>query len=61
MLAIRNMAFSAKIQWNHHLQGNVQVYNVKIPVQGVDSLSILLNHRSFRKTAPVSPGLLMAS
>ena len=25
------MAFSTKIQGNHHLQGNVQVYNVRIP------------------------------
>ena len=26
------MAFSIKIKGNHHLQGNVQVYNVRIPV-----------------------------
>ena len=26
------MAFSTKIKGNHHLQGNVQVYNVRIPV-----------------------------
>ena len=25
------MAFSTKIKGNHHLQGNVQVYNVRIP------------------------------
>ena len=25
------MAFSTKINGNHHLQGNVQVYNVRIP------------------------------
>ena len=28
------MAFSAKIKGSHHLQGNVQVYNIKIPVGG---------------------------
>ena len=32
------MAFSAKIKGNHHLQGNVQVYNVRIPVLGNGSL-----------------------
>ena len=26
------MAFSTKIKGTHHLQGNVQVYNVRIPV-----------------------------
>ena len=26
-----NMAFSTKIKGNHHLQGNVQVHNVRIP------------------------------
>ena len=26
------MAFSTKIKGHHHLQGNVQVYNVRIPV-----------------------------
>ena len=26
------MVFSTKIRGNHHLQGNVQVYNVRIPV-----------------------------
>ena len=26
------MAFSTKLTGNHHLQGNVQVYNVRIPV-----------------------------
>ena len=25
------MAFSTKIKGNHHLQGNAQVYNVRIP------------------------------
>ena len=31
ILPIWNMAFSTKIKGNHHLQGNVQVYNVSIP------------------------------
>ena len=26
------MAFSTKTKGNHHLQGNVQAYNVRIPV-----------------------------
>ena len=28
------MFFSTKIKGNHHLQGDVQVYNVRIPVVG---------------------------
>ena len=40
------MAFSTKIKGNHHLQGNVQVYNVRIPVQSVSS--------QFQATVPVS-------
>ena len=28
------MAFSTKIEGNHYLQGNVQVYNVRIPEKG---------------------------
>ena len=28
------MAFSTKIKGHHHVQGNVQVYNVRIPVRG---------------------------
>ena len=29
----RVLAFSTKIKRNHHVQGNVQVYNVRIPVE----------------------------
>ena len=31
ILPNRNMAFSTKMRGNHHLQGNVQVYNLRIP------------------------------
>ena len=36
------MAFSTKIKGNHHLQGNVQVYNVRIPV--LQRVNILGEH-----------------
>ena len=39
MLPISNMAFSTKIKGNHHLQGNVQVYNVRIPALLLESFS----------------------
>ena len=31
---LKHVVFSTKIKENHHLQGNVQVYNVRIPVKG---------------------------
>ena len=30
----KHVAFSTQVKGNHHLQGNVQVYNVRIPVTG---------------------------
>ena len=40
------LLFSARIKGNQHLQGNVQVYNVRIPVESLTAaLGIFLQKR----------------
>ena len=45
---LKHVAFSTQIEGNHHLQGNVQVYNVRIPAQ-VASDFLPTNSRKLRK------------
>ena len=41
ILPIQNMAFSTTIKGKHNLQGNVQVYNVRIPVLGAAQMAFV--------------------